>query len=200
MDRKQLKETAKARIRGHIGILFVIALLVGLIAGGASAIPIVGQLACAIILGPAFSLAMVQIYLGIWAGVPADVMDAFACFNQFWSAFKVGFLQGLFTFLWSLLLFIPGIIKSYAYSQAMFILDDHPAIGAREALRRSEELMKGHKMELFVLELSFIGWHLLALVTFGLSYIYVTPYLSTTRAGFYRSIAGDRFETASANL
>jgi uncharacterized membrane protein len=200
MDRKQLKKTAKARISGNIGILFVITLLVSLITGAAMSVPVAGQIAGALILGPAFGLALTQIYLGIWAGTPADVADVFSCFKQFWPAFKVGFLQGLFTFLWSLLLFIPGIIKSYAYSQAMFILADCPDIGAREALRLSEEMMKGHKMELFVLELSFLGWHLLGIVTCGLSYIYAAPYMSTASAGFYRSLCSAQNDTWEANL
>lgn len=190
MDRKQLKETAKARIKGNIGIMLLITLLIGVISSVVTAVPVVGTIVYALIIGPAFSLAIVQIYLGIWAGVPVDVMDAFDCFKAFWPAFKVYFLQGLFTFLWSLLLIVPGIIKRYAYSQAMFILADNPDIGAREAIRRSEEMMMGHKMELFLLELSFLGWHLLGLVTLGLSYIYVTPYIGAASAGFYRALSG----------
>lgn len=200
MNRIQLKETAKARISGHIGILFVITLLVGVISGVASAIPLVGQIAYALILGPAFSLAMVQIYLGIWAGIPADVMDAFDCFNQFWSAFKLQFLQNLIVGLCALFFIVPGIIIGYAYSQAMYILAENPGIGAREALRRSEKMMKGHKMELFVLDLSFIGWHLLALVTFGLSYIYAGPYMSAASAGFYRSLCPAQSGEEGANF
>ena len=200
MTNAQLKATARARIKGHIGILFLISLLVSLISSAALAIPVVGQIAYSLILGPAFSLALVQIYLGIWAGIPADVVDAFDCFKSFWPAFKLQFLQNLIVGLCALFFIVPGIIISYAYSQAMYILADNPEIGAREALRRSEKMMKGHKMELFVLDLSFIGWHLLALVTFGLSYIYVGPYLTTTRAGFYRSLAGGQPEAESVNF
>ena len=200
MTNAQLKATARAQIKGHIGILFLISLLVSVITSAVTAIPVVGTVVGILIIAPAFSLALVQIYLFTWAGIPVDLVDAFDYFKSFWPAFKVQFFQELFTFLWSLLFVIPGIIKSYAYSQAMYILADNPDIGALEALRRSEEMMRGHKLDLFLLDLSFIGWHLLALVTFGLSYIYVMPYLATTRAGFYRSLAGGQPEAEPVNF
>ncbi len=190
MTNAELRAVARTRIRGKIGILFVIALLVAVIIGAVTAVPVVGMIVCALIIGPAFSLAICQIYLFVWDGVPVDIVDTFDSFKHFWPAFKVLFLQELFVFLWSLLLIVPGIIKGYAYSQALLILTDNPDIGAREALRRSEEMMMGHKLDLFLLELSFIGWHLLALVTLGLSYIYVSPYISATMAGFYRTLSG----------
>lgn len=194
MNNADLREAARARIRGHIGILFLITLLVGVISTAVTAVPVVGSIVYALIIGPAFTLAIAQIYLFVWDKIPVDLVDVFDYFKTFWPAFKVVFLQELFTFLWSLLLIIPGIIKSYAYSQAMYILADNPDIGAREALRRSEEMMMGYKLDLFLLDLSFIGWHLLALVTLGLSYIYVTPYISTAKAGFYRTLSGGQIE------
>ena len=96
--------------------------------------------------------------------------------------------MAVFTFLWSLLLVIPGIIKAYAYSMSFYILADNPELTASEALAKSQSLMRGHKMELFILELSFIGWFFLIGLTFGLAAIYVAPYMEATMANFYNSI------------
>ena len=188
MNRAVLKQHAKDSIRGKIGILFVIYLIVAAISGAISAVPYVGALAAAVVITPVFALAIVKIYLRLAEGVAPKIGDLFTEFNNFWSAFKVQFLSGLFIALWSLLLVIPGIIKAYAYSQAMYILAENPEIGAREALKRSEEMMKGHKMELFILQLSFIGWELLGAITFGIAYIWVLPFYQATMTNFYNEI------------
>lgn len=191
MNRAELKAMAKEQIKGRIGILFLIMLVVGLISGAVAAVPVVGSIASAVVLTPVFSLALVKIYLGMTQGVAPEISKLFDEFKSFWSAFKVTFLVGLFTMLWSMLFVIPGIIKALSYSQAMYILAENPEIGAREAIDRSKAMMEGHKMELFVLGLSFIGWHLLGAVTFGIAYVYVLPYMNATMANFYNSIKGN---------
>jgi uncharacterized membrane protein len=188
MDRVTLKTKAKEQIKGNIGVLFVITLLVGLIAGGANAIPVVGSIASVFVVTPAFSLAVVMIYLNMTAGMKPEIGDLFSQFSSFWDSFKVTFLVGLFTALWSLLFVIPGIVKAFSYSQAMYIMAENPGIGALEAINRSKAMMDGHKMEYFVLQLSFIGWHLLGTFTFGIAYIWIVPYISATAANFYNSI------------
>ncbi len=90
--------------------------------------------------------------------------------------------------LWSLLFVIPGIIAAYRYSMALYVLIDNPELGALECLRRSKEMMRGNKFKLFVLELSFIGWILLA--TIPLVNIYVMPYMETTVCNFYNAVSG----------
>jgi len=150
----------------------------------------VGSVACAVVLTPVFTLALVKIFLGMTYGEAPEIAKLFADFNKFWSAFKVTFLVGLFVSLWSLLFVIPGIVKALSYSQAMYILAENPDIGAREAINRSKAMMEGHKMELFVLGLSFIGWHLLGAVTIGIAYIYVLPYMNATMANFYNRVKG----------
>lgn len=101
-------------------------------------------------------------------------------------------LEGLFVFLWSLLLVIPGLIAAYRYRMARYLLLDNPQLGAMESLRLSKQMMKGHKWELFVLDLSFIGWRLLS----GIPYIgyavmiWTTPYIETTYVLYYMALAG----------
>ena len=188
MERAQLKAQAKAQIKGNIGVLFLIMLVMGLVSGLAGMIPVAGYLATVIVLVPAFTLATVKIYLRLVNGTKPQVSDLFTEFSNFWAAFKVTFLTGLFTMLWSLLFYIPGIIKGLSYSQAMFIMAENPDITATEAINRSKAMMDGHKMELFVLMLSFIGWFFLIGITFGLAGIYVMPYLQATLTNFYNSI------------
>lgn len=188
MERAELKSLAKQQIKGNIGILFVITLIVAAVSALANLIPAVGTIVMALVITPAFSIAMVIIYLKLTQGIKPEITELFAHFNKFWGSFKVTFLVGLFTSLWSLLFVIPGIIKGFSYSMAMYILAENPEIGALEAINRSKAMMNGHKMELFVLQLSFIGWHLLAAVTFGIAYVWVIPYINATTANFYNKI------------
>ena len=189
MNRSVLKARAKQQIKGKIGILFVISLIVAVVSGLAnlilSSIPVVGSLASSIIVTPAFALSVVCVYLNLTKGVDPSASDAFCGFNDFWSAFKVNFLVGLFTFLWSLLFVIPGIVKSFSYSMSMYILAENKEKPALECINESKQMTHGHKMDLFVLGLSFIGWALLGVVTFGIAFIWIYPYMQTTYANAY---------------
>lgn len=99
------------------------------------------------------------------------------------------FLAGLFIALWSLLLVVPGVIKSLEYLMVGYILADEPEIGVMEALRKSKQMMQGHKWEAFVLSLSFLGWEILGVVTFGIAEIfYVRPYVEATFAELYLAL------------
>lgn len=188
MNRAELKANAKQQIKGNIGILFAIALLAIAIIFAVNLIPIVGTLALALVISPALSLALITIYLNLTKGIKPQIADLFNQFNNFWSAFKATFFVGLFTMLWSLLLYIPGIIKALSYSMTMYILAEDPTKPALQAIRESKEMMHGHKADLFVLYLSFFGWFLLGYLTLGLLYIWLVPYMETTLANFYNSI------------
>ena len=192
MNRAELKQAAKSQIKGKIGILFVITLIIGIVSGVASAvlsvIPIVGSLVASIIVTPAFGLSIVRVYLNLTEQKNVDAKDAFCGFDDFWAAFKVTFLTGLFTFLWSLLLIIPGIIKSYSYSMSMYILSENKGKPALECINESKTMTNGHKMDLFVLGLSFIGWALLCVVTLGIAGIWVIPYMQATYTNAYKSL------------
>jgi len=122
-----------------------------------------------------------------------DIIQVFRG-KYFSNLFLVKIVKYLFTFLWSLLFIIPGIIKSYAYSQAEFIYKDTvdrtgEQPDARACLDESQRLMKGHKMDLFVLDLSFIGWVFLSVLTLGLLNLWLTPYTSMSRVVFYENVS-----------
>ena len=120
---------------------------------------------------------------------PGGLETLFACFQQFWRFFSATLLMGLFTALWTMLFVIPGIIALYSYSQTIFIMLDNPDMSAMEAIAASKQMMRGHKMELFVLELSFFGWALLNAFTFGLLGIWLEPYMLVTMANFYNAVS-----------
>ena len=103
-------------------------------------------------------------------------------------------ITNFFTFLWSLLFVIPGIVKIYSYSMAPFILADNPDFTAREALSKSKKIMNGHKFELFVLQLSFFWWYILDWITLGIASIYVIPYVNATTTNFYNKIKEPKIE------
>ena len=200
MNRAELKSMAKEQIRGNIGILFVVTLVIAAVSGIASAllslIPVVGSLLAAVIVTPAFSLSLVRVYLALAKGVKPQAKDAFSGFDDFWSAFKVPFLVGLYTFLWSLLFVIPGIVKGISYSMAMYVLAENKGMSATECINASKEMTNGHKMDLFVLSLSFIGWMILGSITLGIAYIWITPYMQATFTNAYNSLKPAVVETA----
>ena len=134
------------------------------------------------------SVGMIIYALRVMRGIPAGVGDLFDGFGNFFRIIWLNAVMSIFVFLWSLLLFIPGFIAGYSYSMAIYLLMDHPEWSARQCLRESKQLMKGHKWELFVLDLSFIGWNILTLIPFVS--VYVTPYMNLTRAEFYNRLVG----------
>ena len=114
--------------------------------------------------------------------------DLFSQFHRFKQGFLQSFLRNLYIILWSLLFVIPGIIKSLSYAMTPFIMADHPEMTAKEAINASKEMMDGHKGELFVLGLTFIGWNLLAGLTLGIGALWVNPYMNAAYAAFYREL------------
>ena len=204
MNRAELKAKAKAQIKGKIGIIFLISLIMSAVSALAAfllgMIPVVGALIASIVVTSAFALSTVQIFLAVTAGKTPEVKDAFGGFNDFWAAFKVAFLTGLYTFLWSLLFVIPGIIKAISYSMSMYVLAENKGMSARECIKASKEMTDGHKWELFVLELSFIGWSLLAAVTFGIAAIWVVPYALTTYTYAYHELKAKTVPVQEAEI
>ena len=97
-------------------------------------------------------------------------------------------LQKVYIFLWTLLLIIPGIIKAFSYAMTSYILKDNPEIKNNEAIEKSMQMMQGHKMDLFLLYLSFIGWAILSVLTLGIGFIFLTPYVNAAVSHFYEDL------------
>ena len=168
-------------------------------------------------LGPAlfFGLQAGSLLISTFLVVPLGVGYAVACLmlyetnddrlseNMFKTAFsrywhKVGgmFLMSLKVWLWSLLLVIPGIIMVHAYAMTPYILEEHPEIGAWEASRVSQKMMRGHKFRLFRLYLSFIGWALLCVPTLGVGFLWLVPYMQMSQAAFYSDLKAQQGDAA----
>lgn len=118
------------------------------------------------------------------AGRPS-LETLFSAFSIFWRAVWLRLLTALKVFAWSLLLVVPGVIAAYRYALAPYILAEHPELTAFEAIERSKALMSGHKWRLFCMEISFIGWYILASLAFGAGWVFLTPYVSAAHAAFY---------------
>jgi len=186
-NRVEAKLLAKQQIKGNILMLFLITLITSAIVGACAGILVVGWVASFVVV-PSLMLGVTMIYLNLAKGVTVDIARMFDGFQNVGPCVILYLLTGLFTFLWSLLFMIPGIIKGLSYSMGMYILAEHPEMSATQALDESKRMMRGHKWELFVLQLSFIGWFLLVPFTMGLLMIWLTPYIKMSTTNFYNCI------------
>ena len=173
-----------------------------------------------IVVSGAAKLGYATFNLKLVDGRDAAFMDLFSQFDRLWDGFCMNFLMALYTFLWSLLFVIPGIIKRYSYAMTPYILAECPGMPANEAITQSRYVMDGNKWRLFCLGLSFIGWELLysaplliAVITIGVTgnlgallslipcgivaivgSLFLRPYREAAYAAFYREISGTRPE------
>jgi uncharacterized membrane protein len=188
MNRAELKAKAKKAIDGKIFILLAIYLIV---AAASSALSFVTMGFGALLVSGSISLSMAAIMLAVVNKNKKPQIEDL----------KIGFVDGnfvrglegflrltIFTWLWSLLFVIPGIIKGISYSQMFYILADNKDISAGDAQKKSMEMMEGYKADYFVLGLSFIPWILLTCITFGIAAIYVGPYMNATFALYYEGL------------
>ena len=124
----------------------------------------------------------------------------FAPFKQYARTVGAVLLVFVYTLLWTLLLVIPGIIKAYSYSMTFYILRENPEMTAGDAITASQKMMDGHKMDLFLLSLSFIGWAILASITFGIGYLWLIPYIYTAYAAFYETLKKETSVTPATSV
>lgn len=194
MTRQQIKAMARAQLGNSIfGNTWLIAVVVILIQGALSylvnVIPGVGQIATILISGPmAYGVASMFIKQ-TRTGEPMNIPDIFNGFrDDFSNTFLIGLMTTLFTMLWSLLFVIPGIVKAYSYSMAMYIKNDNPDYDWRKCIDESQEMMSGHKADLFMLDLSFLGWMIVGTLCAGVGVFWVNAYISAAHAQFYEDL------------
>ena len=195
--RAQIKAQAKEQLKGKVGSYILvtlayvgIAMVIGFIGGLLSElVPILGTIAIYIVLPP-LMIGFYMVFLNGTYGDKPEVATLFEGYkgSMFGKSLGLYWLVVLFTFLWTMLLIIPGIIKSFAYSMSWYILAENPDMTANEAITESREIMNGHKWELFVLGLSFILWAFAIVFTLGIAAIYVEPYMQLTITNFYHNI------------
>lgn len=189
----ELKDRALSDLKGNWGNAIGATLVVGGIGIACQFVPFIGALGSWIITGP-LTLGMAIFMLNFARGKKPEVSEVFEGFQNFGNALGTYILMGLIVFGFTLLLIIPGIIRGIAYSQVFFILAKEPELGPLDALKKSREMMDGHKMDFFLLSLSFIGWFLLSILTLYIGLIWLIPYMRVTLAHFHREISKDEVE------
>lgn len=144
----------------------------------------------ALIVGGPLMLGISRIFLKLWHRQDFQIEEMFQGFNDFSRSLVAYLLMCLYVFLWSLLLVVPGIIAAISYSMTFFIMAEDPKIEAQEAMRKSKAMMEGHKSEYFSLLFSFIGWFLLACLTWGLGFLLLSSYTTMASTIFYQRLKG----------
>ena len=187
---RDLMQAARQALRGRWGIaisVMLINLAINLGLNFLGALPFLGcvtGIASLLISGP-LALGLIKFFLALSRADNPEVGLFFDGFKIFGTALAAYLLMALVTLLWLLLFIIPGIIASYRYAMTLYLLADNPDLGPLEAINRSKAMMRGNKWKLFCLGWRFFGWALLALLTCGIGFLWVAPYLQTALAKFY---------------
>ncbi len=185
----EIKALARNRIRGNKLNLLPLVLL--LFSGMALSVCCSGlHLLLLVFLYPCIEKGSIHIFFDLFEGKKGSMERLSSGFKPYWRTIGLALMRWFYLGLWSLLFVIPGFIKSLSYSQAMYILADNPEMEANDAITQSRKLMGGHKWRFFLLCLSFFGWWILCVVTFGFALVYVHPYWQESKAIFYRSLKG----------
>ncbi|MBQ9833388.1 MAG: DUF975 family protein [Clostridia bacterium] len=186
MVAKDFRNKAWAALKGKWGTFALIAFIYSLIVSAVTATGI-GSMLTVIVSGP-LTLGVSIVSLKVIRGFDIDLKDMFEGFNNFLNSFLLGLVNAIFVFLWSLLFFVPGIIKQLSYSMSYYIMAENPEISQSDARKKSMEMMQGHKWRLFCLQFSFIGWILLSILTLGILLFWIMPYMQTAAAAFYEDL------------
>ena len=178
-----MKQQAKASLSGNwgtaIGVYLIAMVLISVLTTTG-----IGGLFTGLI-----SFGLCSAFLSVIRVKTMKIENLFDCTKNFGTVFVANILMGIYTFLWSLLFVIPGIVKSYSYAMTNYILLDNPNMTASEAITESRKMMDGHKFELFILDLSFIGWYIVGILCFGIGTLWVSAYHEAARAEFYQTLA-----------
>ena len=186
-DNRDLMAQARQCLAGNWGLGVGVVVACGVISGAIGFIPIVGFICSLLITGP-FELGMAMVFLALArAELPGFAM-MFDGFKRFGTALAAYWLMGLVTVLWCLLLIVPGIIAALSYSMTYFILRDDPSVGAGDAIKRSKQMMQGNKWKYFCLQWRFFGWAILCMLTLGIGFLWLAPYVATSNARFYEDL------------
>ena len=204
LSRTELKSNAKTSLEGKYGnailtllMLFGISFICGIvlavvynifeIASDSAFRKILSNVADLVISG-LFTFGFLSYFVKVSRNEEVDYTELFSKTKLFIPYVLSTLLIGIFTFLGFLLFIIPGIIIAISLSQVYYIILDNPEIDIMSALRKSRSMMKGHKAEYFVLQLSFLGWCILGILTCGILFLWLVPYMSVTFANFYNNL------------
>lgn len=204
IDRKVIKQKAKDQLGNNIfSQPWMMGLLICLL--GTAIIGVTGRItfgiATIVLVGP-ITAGVYYAYLKQARGKEMEIKDLFTPIStDFGQTFLLGLMTGIFVFLWSLLLVVPGIIAAYSYEMAFNIKIDHPELDWYSCIKASKRMTKGHKWELFVLDLSFIGWAFVGVLCLGVGTLWVAAYQQAARTQFYEAlVAEENMRTQTVNI
>lgn len=181
-----LRQEARNVLSGKWVMAALAAFVYTAITGAAGSIPAVGVVVTLLILPIGYGLAV--LFLKVFRGEEVNIGSLFDGFQDYGRILGTALLQAVYTVLWMLLLVVPGVVKSYSYAMTNYVLLEEPELKFNAAIERSMAMMEGHKMRLFLLDLSFIGWALLSILTLGIGMFWLQPYVSTAHAAFYEDL------------
>lgn len=189
MSTSSIKKIGKANMKLQWGASLVALIIFSALIATATVIPVIGNL---IVIGP-LTFGLFFVFYSASKGEKINFWDLFKGFETcFGETFLSQILVSVFTFLWSMLFIVPGIIKTYAYSMTLYLQMREPGLEAQEAIKKSQEYMKGYKMNLFLLDLSFLGWDILEVLTCGILMIYVEPWKMHCKVEFFNQVYDKR--------
>ncbi len=184
----ELMKMARESLKGNWGLAIGAFFVVYLIEGAIQSIPKGGGGILILLIGGPFILGMTMFSLSYSRHQEPRFEQIFEGFRDFARALIAYLLIVLYVFLWMLLLIVPGIIAALSYSMTFFIMVDDSSIKAADAIDKSKKIMKGYKGKLFGLYLRFIGWALLCILTLGIGFLWLIPYIHVSVAHFYDDI------------
>ncbi len=189
----ELRRNSRAQLGGGIfkngWLMMLAACLVYEVVLGLGGTVLFGAL---LLTGP-MSYGLARVASGVAKGKQADLNDLVKGFTEdAGQTIILGLMEKLYTFLWTLLLIIPGIVKSYSYAMSSHLQQDRADKDWRQCIDDSKEMMDGYKWRLFCLDLSFIGWYIVGALCLGVGILWVTPYHQTARANFYEALKEER--------
>ena len=155
---------------------------------------VVGIAAVMILIGSLVGLGYAKFNLTLFEEETVDYKMIFSERKRYKDCFVLYLLQFIYISIGSILFVIPGVMAFYAYSMAPYIMVENPEMTAKQALKASKAMMKGNKWKLFCLSFSFIGWDILAALSFGIGHIILCPYVEAAAAAFYRELSANKAE------
>ena len=183
-ENKILMANARDSLRGFWGLAIGALIIYFLVFFVLGLFPVIGTIATYIIVGP-MTVGGVRFTLSVSRKEKPEIGQLFSGFDRFGTHLAAYLLQTLFVCLWTLLLIIPGIIAALSYSMTYFIIAEDSSISASEAITKSKKMMKGNKWKLSYLGFRFTGWFLLAMLSCGIGFLWVGPYMYVSYAKFY---------------
>ena len=144
------------------------------------------------LLGCVLSAGWILYHLGVRRGKVMPYDTLFEGFSFAGKIILLHVLMGVFVFLWACLFIVPGIIAAYRYRFALYNLCENPELGVMDALNMSKQQTRGYKLDLFVLDVTFLGWSFLCVLTAGILSIWITPYIQQTNLGYFEAIKAEK--------